>query len=34
MKTRDIHKSNKEIHKWYFQTILSIFEVDNPRKHI
>ncbi len=34
MKTRDIHNSKKGIDNWYFQIILSIFEVDNPWKDI
>jgi hypothetical protein len=33
-KTRDIHNSKKGIHKLHFQIILSIFEVNNPWKHI
>jgi hypothetical protein len=34
IKTRDIHNSKKGINKLYFQTTLSIFEIDNPWKHI
>jgi hypothetical protein len=34
IKTRDIHNSKKEIHKLYFQIILSIHELHNPWKHI
>jgi hypothetical protein len=34
IKTRDIHNYKKGIHKRYFQTTLSIFEVDNPWRHI
>jgi hypothetical protein len=34
IKTIDIHNYKKGIHKLYIQTALSIFEVDNPWKHI
>jgi hypothetical protein len=34
IKTRDIHNYKKGIHKQYFHTTLSIFEGDNPWKHI
>ncbi len=34
IKKRDIHNSKKGIHKLCFLTTLSIFEVDNPWKHI
>jgi hypothetical protein len=29
-----IHNFGKRICKWFFQTMLSIFETDNPGKHI
>ncbi len=31
---RDIHNSKKGIHKCYFPTTFSIFEVDNPWKRV
>jgi hypothetical protein len=32
-KIREIHNSKKGIHNLYFQTTLSMFEVDNPWKY-
>jgi hypothetical protein len=34
IKTREIQTSKIEIHKLYFQETISMFEVDNPWKHM
>jgi hypothetical protein len=34
VKTQNIHNPNNGVHKWYFQTTLFIFEVDNPWKRL